>query len=142
MRPKTPPEVVQKIINIALQDTKRTLSASKIASLVNVSRKTVQRILTKNNISLQANKKDIIEVADNEAAKKPEKSARTLSKDFNLSPTTIRKKCNKHYVKKSNALSSEEIEEIIATYSRYKSIKKTAKVLGRCPKTIKKYLSR
>lgn len=39
MRPKTPPEVVQKIINIALQDTKRTLSASKIASLVNVSRK-------------------------------------------------------------------------------------------------------
>lgn len=75
MRPKTPPEVVQKIINIALQDTKRTLSASKIASLVNVSRKTVQRILAKNNISLQANKKDIIEVADNEAAKKPEKSA-------------------------------------------------------------------
>lgn len=141
MRPKTPPEVVQKIINIALQDTKRTLSASKIASLVNVSRKTVQRILAKNNISLQANKKDIIEVADNEVAKKPEKSARTLSKDFNLSPTTIRKKC-KHYVKKSNALSSEEIEEIIATYSRYKSIKKTAKVLGRCPKTIKKYLSR
>ena len=132
MRPKAPPEVVQKIINIALQDIKRTLSASKIASLVNVSRKTVQRILAKNNIRA---------VADNEAAKKPEKSARTLSKDFNLSPTTIRKKC-KHYVKKSNALSSEEIEEIIATYSRYKSIKKTAKVLGRCPKTIKKYLSR